>query len=100
MSFAANVKFDRLAGQRMAIFLGPVPDDKLPKDAMPGTLMPGTLKLGKLSAQSGAGDIPSPLHFEYRWTSNPTSDLPIHALFAQLCRGLEPWSLHLMMSLI
>ena len=53
------------AGERIAIFLGPVPEDKIPKDAQPGTLMPGTLKLGKLSAQSGGGDIPSPLHFEF-----------------------------------
>ena len=53
------------AGERLAVFLGPIQDDKIPKDAAPGTLMPGTLKLGKLSAQSGGGDIPSPLHFEY-----------------------------------
>ncbi|KAK9867034.1 hypothetical protein WJX84_006426, partial [Apatococcus fuscideae] len=52
-------------GERTAIFLGPVPEDKLPKDAQPGTLMPGILKLGKLFAQSGAGDIPGPVHFAY-----------------------------------
>ena len=62
----------------MAIFLGPVPDDKLSKDAIPGSLMPGTLKLGKLSAQSGAGDIPSPLHFEYWWASPTQQTLSKH----------------------
>jgi tripeptidyl-peptidase II len=37
-------------GERTALFVGPVPADKLPKDATPGRTMSGSLSLGQTSA--------------------------------------------------
>ena len=44
-------------GERAAIFVGPVPDDKLPKDATPGRLLTGAVALARPNnngARSGA----------------------------------------------
>ncbi len=48
------------AGERVAYFLGPVPQDKLPKDAAPGTCLAGSLKLGLLqgSKEHAPGAFP------------------------------------------
>lgn len=47
------------AGERMALFVGPVPEDKLPKDATPGRLLAGSVILAKPSnGGGGAGSRP------------------------------------------
>ncbi len=47
-------------GERVAYFLGPVPQDKLPKDAAPGNCLAGSLKLGLLqgSKEHAPGAFP------------------------------------------
>ena len=47
-------------GERVAYFLGPVPQDKLPKDAGPGSCLVGSLKLGLLqgSKEHAPGAFP------------------------------------------
>lgn len=48
------------AGERAAVFVGPVPEDKLPKDATAGRLLSGAVCLAKLGAgaSSAAGGRP------------------------------------------
>ena len=53
------------AGQRTALFLGPVPEDKLPKDGAPGRLLTGALTLAKLSGAAGNGDAPGAPQLTY-----------------------------------
>lgn len=48
------------AGERAAIFVGPVPDDKLPKDATAGRLLIGAVALAKPTATSGGPEGGSP----------------------------------------
>lgn len=52
------------AGQRAALFLGPVPEDKLPKDATPGRILVGTLALSK--KDNGNGEAPGKVSLSYR----------------------------------
>ncbi|KAL0024941.1 hypothetical protein WJX77_004746 [Trebouxia sp. C0004] len=49
-----------IPGERVAYFLGPVPQDKLPKDAGPGNCLAGSLKLGLLqgSKEHAPGAFP------------------------------------------
>ena len=48
-------------GERVALFVGPLPDAKLPKDAAPGMLLVGGVRLGKAPARDGGGDAPGAL---------------------------------------
>ncbi|CAL8469996.1 g9538 [Coccomyxa elongata] len=50
-------------GQRAALFLGPVPEDKLPKDASPGRILVGTLALAK--KENGKGEAPGKVSLSY-----------------------------------
>ncbi len=50
------------AGERLALFVGAPPEDKLPKHALPGQLLVGTLAL----AHDGAGHAPGALELTYR----------------------------------
>ncbi len=50
------------AGERLALFVGAPPEDKLPKHALPGQLLVGTLAL----ARDGAGHAPGALELTYR----------------------------------
>ena len=52
------------AGERAALFLGPVPEDKLPKDATPGRTLAGMLSLAK--QDGGKEDAPGKLALSYR----------------------------------
>ncbi len=52
-------------GERVAYFLGPVPQDKLPKDAAPGNCLAGSLKLGLL--QGSKEHAPGAFPIFYRW---------------------------------
>lgn len=52
------------AGERAAIFLGPVPEDKLPKDATPGRILVGSLSLSK--KEKGNGEVPGKVSVSYR----------------------------------
>jgi hypothetical protein len=70
-TFQLNCLFKKLichgianAGERAAIFLGPVPEDKLPKDATPGRILVGSLSLSK--KESGSGDAPGKVSLSYR----------------------------------
>lgn len=53
-----------IAGQRAALFLGPVPEDKLPKDATPGRILVGTLSMAK--KENGNGEAPGKVSLSYR----------------------------------
>ena len=55
------------AGERTAIFVGPVPEDKLPKDAAPSRVLTGRLIVAKLPKAAGAGDAPGAVPFNYTW---------------------------------
>ena len=52
-----------LAGERVAMYLGPVPEDKLPKDATPGRLLTGALALAKKTG--GSGEAPGRVPLRY-----------------------------------
>ena len=54
----------RPAGERAALFIGPVPEDKLPKDATPGRTLVGTLSLSKRDGSSE--DAPGKVALSYR----------------------------------
>lgn len=54
----------QFAGERAALFVGPVPEDKLPKDATFGRTLTGTLALSKLDG--GKGDAPGKIQLSYR----------------------------------
>ncbi|CAK0779170.1 hypothetical protein CVIRNUC_004710 [Coccomyxa viridis] len=51
------------AGERVAMYLGPVPEDKLPKDAAPGRLLTGALALAKKGNSSGEAPGRVPLRY-------------------------------------
>jgi hypothetical protein len=51
------------AGERAAIYVGPVPEDKLPKDATPGRILTGTLALAKKA--DGNGEAPGKVPLRY-----------------------------------
>ena len=48
-------------GERVAFFVGPLPDAKLPKDAALGSVMVGSVTLGKVARRDGGGDAPGAL---------------------------------------
>ena len=56
---------DGPAGERLAVFVGPVPEDKLPKDAAPGRVLTGKLVVAKLPKSAGGGDAPGAVPFTY-----------------------------------
>eukprot|EP00887_Chlorella_sp_A99_P002396 scaffold10.g2396.t1 len=51
------------AGERCALFVGPVPEDKLPKDATPGRMLGGTLSLGLLTHSGKEAPGATPLTY-------------------------------------
>lgn len=57
-----------LPGERAALFIGPVPEDKLPKDAAPGRILAGSLALSKKG--NGNGEAPSKILLTYRYILN------------------------------
>ena len=61
-----KIQSQNAVGERTALFVGQLPDDKLPKDATPGRVLFGKLSLGKLSEQAGGKDAPGALPFTYR----------------------------------
>eukprot|EP00955_Chlamydomonas_euryale_P016116 172179-Chlamydomonas_euryale.AAC.1 len=56
--------FDLPAGGRAAMFLGPLPDEKLPKDATPGRTLVGGFTTGT-QRRGGAGPAPGKLPLTY-----------------------------------
>ena len=58
------------AGERAALFVGPVPEDKLPKDATFGRTLTGTLALGKADGGAKGGDAPGNIQLSY-WCAPP-----------------------------
>ena len=52
------------AGERVAMYLGPVPEDKLPKDAAPGRLLTGAQALAKKAHGTG-GEAPGRVPLRY-----------------------------------
>lgn len=65
MRFMPQLLAAVFAGQRTALFLGPVPEDKLPKDATASRILVGTLALSK--KESGNGEAPGKVSLSYRW---------------------------------
>eukprot|EP01026_Neomeris_dumetosa_P037699 TRINITY_DN3055_c0_g1_i4.p1 TRINITY_DN3055_c0_g1~~TRINITY_DN3055_c0_g1_i4.p1 ORF type:complete len:326 (-),score=86.37 TRINITY_DN3055_c0_g1_i4:25-1002(-) len=59
-------------GDRMKMFIGPVPEDNLSKDAKPKTLMVGSINLAKCSTAVGGGN--NPRFTEFRWTVPPAKE--------------------------
>ena len=72
------------AGERLAIFVGPVPEDKLPKDATPGRVLTGRLVVAKLAKSAGGGDAPGGLPFTF--TCAPAWVCMLPALLCLLLR--------------
>ena len=54
------------AGGHMAIFVGPVPEEKLPKDAIAGRTMLGSITMGKQSPGAGGGNNPDAVGLVYQ----------------------------------
>jgi tripeptidyl-peptidase-2 len=57
-------EFQLRSGDGAALFVGPLPDDKLPKDATPGRTLVGSMTVGLLH-KGGSGAAPTMLPFTF-----------------------------------